>query len=203
MALRDRAALEPRLPAGLLDGLDANIATLSGQAAEAPRARAESKVATVSQNVAIKRAATLAADIRGAIKAAHSSAEVRRAYGVGAATISTVKAARATGEQILTRAASKPEEVREAGVLDADLAGLRAAVDAVVGADTAQENRRAAAPATTRGRNESARRLEDAVRRIAAAGQLQFSGDATRRAEYAGLVAKTAARAKAKPTPAA
>jgi len=197
LVLRDRSALEPRLSAGFIDGLAADVVALGGLSAEAPRARSQSRVATLTQDQAIARGIALVKGIRDVVKAHHASAEIRRAYGVGtAATARTVKATRAVIEAVLARAASKPEEARAAGVLDSDLDALRSALAMIIGADADQENTRAAAPATTRARNEAARRLEDAVRRIAAAGQLQFVNDATRQAEYAALSAKSS---KAKP----
>lgn len=64
LANEDRAALEPRLPSGLLDGMSADLERLGEVVPGAQQKRAEKKAATAAQNETAKQVARLVSDLR-------------------------------------------------------------------------------------------------------------------------------------------
>lgn len=66
--------LEPRLGAGAIDALRANLAALGGAVPNQVAARATSKASTVSQTKAMQTAAELITAIRGSVKS-HKAAD--------------------------------------------------------------------------------------------------------------------------------
>lgn len=136
--------------------------------------------------------------IRPCVKSHGASADVRAGYGVGAKLDKTSpKSVFAAVTGVLRAASADPATAREHGVLDTDIARLTTAAARAQTADTDQDDKRASAPAATRSRNAAAKNVDNAVKRIAAAGALEYATDAKKRAPFEALVPSTV-RAKVK-----
>lgn len=189
LAGEDRESLEPRLGAGLLDGAGADLAQVVPVVSGTKQKRAEKRAATATQNELAQRAAEMVMNIRTALNVSSLSAAAKKRYGVGLRVQPTVVSSVVTGgNALLSQADLTPDEIRGTGVLPADLDGLRALLAELSGADTAQENKKVSAKNATAQRNATLRRLEDAVRKIAAAGLLANAANPERRARYAALL---------------
>ncbi len=201
LATTHAARLTPRLAAGLVDGLAADLTVHGALVPGALTARQEKKGATATVATVAAGAASRIASIRSAITHAGLSAGARKAWGVGqkvqARVVSSVIAA---AELISRRAAAAPEELRAAGILATDVAALSAAAAALGGADRTQESSKLTAKGATAARNAAGRRVLDATRRIATAGQLEFHDDAAVAAEFAALLS-AGAKKQAAPKP--
>jgi hypothetical protein len=196
----DREALEPRLTPSLIDGLTADLTALGLLGPGTVQKRAERSASTLRQEEAAGRVAAIVAAMRGSVRAADLGAASRKSWGVGNKLESRVVGkVIAAGELALARGTSAPDEARAAGILPSDLDSLRAALTALRGADTSQEQSKVDAKQATRARNQAHRRIEDAVKRIAAAGALHFAG--TERATAYAALAASPARRKRDPQP--
>jgi len=82
---------------------------------------------------------------------------------------------------------------------DAALRSSRASEDAARAADDEQDQKRATAPLATKARNAASKSVEEAVKRISAAGALQFAHDKSKRARFEELLSTTSAKKSAKP----
>ncbi|AKF08284.1 hypothetical protein [Sandaracinus amylolyticus] len=203
LATEHRARIDPRLPAGLRDGLSRDIAAIGTLVPEALQTRAERGAATAEQNGAAARAKELVMAIRRTISSADElGASAQRAWGLGLEVRPTVvKSVLAAGDQIVARAAAKPDEARLAGVLESDLDALRAALATTRGADTTQESRKHGAKSATAARDAAMRRIEQSVRKISAVGQLAFVGDGELAKKFDALVPSTRRKPGKKPDP--
>ncbi len=197
LATEDRALIEPRLEAGMIDGASADLAQVVPAVSGAIEKRTEKKASTATQNELAGQVMDAVRTIRTALSVSGLSAAARKRYGVGLSmNARSVKTVVAGANTLLGAAAAAPEEIRSVGVLPADLEALRAALAALTGADTAQENLKIASKRSTAERDATLHRLDAAVRKIAAAGILAHAGDPARRAKYEALLASPA---KAKP----
>jgi len=201
LATRHRAVLEARLGAGAIDGLGSNLTLLGASVAGQVAAREQMKSSTVSQAKALENAALLVTAIRGTVKAHGADKATAKAYGVGTlmnARVPKSVAAAATG--VLTAWSKSADTGRSLGILDTDIAALTTAAAAARAADEEQDHKRVDAPLATKARNEASKAVEVAVKRIAAAGALQFATDAKIRGSFESLVA--GGSSKKKPAPA-
>jgi hypothetical protein len=168
LASAHQAAIEPRLPAGTLDGLAADLQKLGAVVPGALVTRSAAKTATRSQNEALAQGYALVTAIRMSVQRHGAAADVRAAYGVGMKTNPTVVKQVAAGiTLILERAAAKPGEAAELGILQKDLLALGEDLKAITVADGEQEQARAGAPGATKERNRTANRILGAVDVIA------------------------------------
>ncbi|MDI1477156.1 hypothetical protein [Polyangium sp. y55x31] len=188
LALVHAAALDPRLPPGLVEDVLADVEKLGDVVPSAKQARSESVAATSAQNVALAEGHTRVRQVRAAVRRAMAPADVKRGYGVGrklkTRVVSDVKAAI---QQILDRAKEKPAEAESLGIVKKDLDGLALSLTAITDADAKQEQRRASAPLTTQERNRIGNRILAAVARIEGAGRLEFANDPVKRASFEAL----------------
>jgi hypothetical protein len=199
LAQTHQAALEPRLPAGTLDGLTADLQKLGADVPGALVTRSTAKTATVSQNEALAAGYSLVTAIRTSVARRGASAEVRAGYGVGVKTSEkVVKQVAAAISLILKRAGDKPAEAAELGILQKDLAALGEDLAAITAADGAQEAKRAGAPGATKERNRTANQILGAVDVIVGAGVLEFAKEAGVRGEFEALVGGGKGRGKGK-----
>lgn len=197
-----RADIEARLPAGLIDGLGADLQALGQLVPAATQVRHESKGATAGQNTALESAYALVTAVRTAIQRSGQSKDVQKRYGVGAkVNARVVKDVIAATRVIVDRVDAAPDEARAAGVLPADIDALRAAETALRAADVAQETKRASTPLSTKARNQASRRVLSAIDRIAGAGILAFASDATVRARFEALLGAGNSRARGSSSP--
>jgi len=176
-SLATQHGMAERLPAGMLDGLAASIASLGVLVPGAGKARNDAKTATKSQKVVLQQAYWQLRAVRS-LASASPNASVRSAYTVGDRTDpklvgSVAKALR----RVIERATNKPEEARALGILEADVEALRSSLATIVTTDEEQSRKIATLPERTRDRNVEARRILEAVDRIAASGMLRYVGD--------------------------
>lgn len=192
LAGEDRALLEPRLGAGLLEGAQADLARVVEVVSGATEKRAEKVASTATQNELAAQVIQEVMAIRTAINVSGLSAAARKRYGVGLRmSPKTIKSVVAGANAVLNAAEETPDELRSVGVLPSDLEQLRALLAALTGADTVQEGKKITAKQATAERDATLRRLDDAVRKIAAAGVLAHRNNPERRAKYEALLGGT------------
>jgi len=185
----DEGAIVPRLPAGFLDGLAADIAALGTLAAGARQAHLDATLATETQNAELDHAFQLVSAIRTAVRRAKPRPDVRRMYGVGhRLDPRSVTHLVVALSGLIDRATARPDEARDLGLLDRDVAELRELLATIRAANTRQETRRAKAPSSTKERDAAARRVLAAVSRIAGAGIVEFAHDPSKRAPFEALL---------------
>ncbi len=202
LATEHRDVLEARLGAGAIDGLRGNLTTLGGAVPAQVAARASSKASTVTQAKALETVAHLVTAIRGSVKSHKADAATAKAYGVGNRLDPRVPkqvAAAATG--VIDAWNANPDRGRALGLLDSDIATLTAAAASARTADEEQDVKRATAPLATKARNAATKAVEEAVRRISAAGALHFATDKTMRARFEDLLSATTTKKTVKRTP--
>lgn len=189
LAEKHHDALVPRLPAGMVDRLTADLSKLGADVPGALVTRSTAKTATVSQNEALAAGYSLVTGIRTAVQRRGAAAEVRKGYGVGAKiNPKVVKQVAAAIRVILERAAAMPGEAAGLGILQKDLGALGDDLAAILSADGAQEEKRAGAPTATKERNRTANRILEAVDVIVSAGVLEFAKDGEVRGAFEALV---------------
>jgi hypothetical protein len=189
LAQTHQAALEPRLPAGTLDRLTADLQKLGVDVPGALVTRSNAKTATKSQNEALAQGYLLVTAIRTSVVRRGAAADVRAGYGVGAKTSEkVVKQVAAAISLILKRAGEKPAEAAELGILQKDLVALEEDLAEITAADGAQEGKRAAAPGATKERNRTANRILAAVDFVVGAGVVEFAKEAGVRGAFEALV---------------
>lgn len=109
LAQTHQAELVPRLAAGTLDGLTADLQKLGVDVPGALVRRSAAKTATKSQNEALVQGYLLVTAIRTSVQRRGAPADVRAAYGVGVKTSEkVVKQVAAAITMILNRAGAKP-----------------------------------------------------------------------------------------------
>lgn len=205
LANAKKAALEPRIPAGTLAGLEEDVGALVAAVPSAITARAGAKSATVAQKAALERAQSRIQAVRTVVRNAHAPKEVQHAYGVGSAlTARSLPKVMAAITQILERTVAMPSEAAELGILQADIDALSAIKDEVAAANTTQEKLRASAPLGTKERNRIANRIVRATKRIKGAASIAFADSPTELAPFKELTLgprKTNGKGKAPSAP--
>lgn len=202
LAVTHAAALGPRLPEGLVQGLSQDIEKLGEAVPGAKQARSEAVAATSAQNVALEQGHAQMQQIRAAVRRAKAPADVRRAYGIGQKVNKTnMRDVKAVIQQILGRAKENPAEAASLGIVQKDLDALALALVAITNADAVQEQKRASAPVTTQERNRMGNRILAAVARIEGAGRMEFAKDEAKRASFEALGAGARKRAPKESTP--
>lgn len=193
-----KAQLEPRLAAGLIDGLRADTAEFLGKRVEAGNALDTLKTATKEQNAAIAEALRLLRPARASVNA-RTEKNKSAAFGVSKA-INADKVTSVLGalEAFLQGAAKYPEVVRGAGLLTAELDTLRGLAASLASADQAQEKQKHARKIPTANRNAVQARIESAVAAISHAGQIAFAAKPDTAARFADLVPSGPKRAAKK-----
>jgi hypothetical protein len=176
LAQEFRAAVEPRLPGGLLDALKKDLDAL-----EAPGEENQSKVARVrgftsTQEQAAEKALLWCSTVREALKRGRAPTDVKKAAGVGMNfSRGKVEAVVASARTVQDAYARFPEAFRAVGVLPADMKNGERLASALIYADLNQETEKVKKTQTTSARNALRKRIEDAVDRIRAAGLLQYN----------------------------
>ncbi|MGV3621878.1 MAG: hypothetical protein ACO1OB_13725 [Archangium sp.] len=184
-----RAQLEPRLAAGLIDGLKADTAAFLGKRVEAGNALESLKTATKEQNAAIAHVLALLRPARAAVKASTREKEKTSAFGISKEIQDTVvKSVIGAAHAFLQGAEKHPELARAAGVLSGDLDTLRALAASLASADQAQEKTKGARKIPTANRTAFQRRIEGAIASISHAGQLAFAAKPEIAARFKALI---------------
>lgn len=150
LAVKHRAVLEPRLAAGFIDGLKADANTVRAASDTAADSRGTRRGATISQNDAMASGAGLIVRIRALVRTGQPNAkQLWRDVGVGVKPNGSVGRVTAGLRQLLNAATRFPAELRAAGVLQTDLDQAQAALDALVAADSSQEQKKLTAKQAT------------------------------------------------------
>lgn len=195
LAVKHRAALEPRLPAGFVDGLKADADSVRAAADSAADTRGSKRGATISQNDALAAGARLIGSIRALVRTGQPNAkQLWRDLGVGLATNGSLGRVTAGLTQILNASTRFPAELRAAGVLQTDLDQARAALGALVAADSSQEQKKLTAKQATQALTATRVRLENNLVHLASIAGASLSAADARL--FADLIPRTAAAKK-------
>jgi hypothetical protein len=190
--------LSPRLDPALLTTLTADLGLLGAVVPAAKGAKEDSVQATAHQSSALEQGHRMVTAVRAAVGRTRPGRNVSLAYGVGTKTSkNVVKDVKNALQKIIDRASDNPEEAASFGILPADVKAYTDQIAAIDAADQAQEHARARAPLSTKVRNATARRILEAVDRIAGAGMIAFATSPTERASFEALI-KRARRAMPK-----
>jgi hypothetical protein len=168
-------ALTPRLPSGLIDGLESDLTTVEGKVASSIIAPSVLKSLTADQNAATTNGHAFVVAVREAIVRARATDTQRRAFGVGLPIqrnlVSQVSAGLTAVIDGMTR---YPDLSRSAGLLESDLDAARAMLETINATNAVQERGKEVRKLTTAARNAAAVRLEKAIDRVAGVGALTF-----------------------------
>src|SRR6185312_4125833 len=127
LAVQNRAQVEPRLPAGTIADLAADLTTLGAPPAPAPAAAAPAPAAP-SLVDALATAESLLTALSSAIHATKPGASVRKAFGVGGKPpAKEPKAIGAALKKIAAEAAADPSGALALGILPEDVAAANKA----------------------------------------------------------------------------
>jgi hypothetical protein len=185
-----QAALDPRLPAGTVANLAADLATLGADPLPTPPP-GQTPPATPPPSLAeaMATAVTLITALHEAIRGAQPKADVRKAYGASSKTpTKEAKALLADGEKIVTQAQANPSQALSLGILPTDVAALvQALSDLTVAENLAKGKSGGAGGSTGKERHAAEVRMHEAVARISGVGVLAFATNAAVRAEFAAL----------------
>jgi hypothetical protein len=168
LAVKHRALLEPRLSAGFIDGIKADADAVRAASDAAADARGTTRSATISQNEALDLGAKLVSRIRALVRTGQpTNKALWRDIGVGTRTNGSVARVTAALTQVLNAANRFPAELRAAGVLPGDLDEARAALSALVAADSSQEGKKVSSRQATQALNATRVRLENNLMHLA------------------------------------
>jgi len=203
MSRPDRPKLDPRLKPGIFDGLVADTGLLFEKAVGAGSARQTRKAATKMQSNAAGRLIALIMAMRSTMKRNRVDGPILTMAGVGKKVNATVvKSVVEAAEDMAKACNAYPVQVRDAGVLPADVERLFALRAQLTTADSAQEDTKLTAKELTAARNAAHKRVKDAIAAIVGAAELAFVDDPARVARYQALV-PTKSAAKKAPAPVA
>lgn len=193
LAIEHRAQLDPRLPSGTIDGLNADLRTLGVSPApqlSAPAAPPPSPQAP-SLAEALGVAMNLVTAIHETVLGARAKPAVRKAYGAASKAVGKeVKSVLAAAEKIVAQATGNPSEALALGILPADITALQAAERDLSAAEAAAHGNGGQAEATRAEKRAAAARILEAASRIAGAGALSFAQNAAIRAQFEALKLK-------------
>lgn len=185
----DRPKIEPRVGAGLIDGLVADLPYLRDVAVWVTDARQAKNAATKGQTNAAEMLFNLVMAGRAAIKFKKLDAEVGTRAGVGKSmNLRVVKSVLDGAEMMIQAYAQFPDQLRYAGILPADIDQLQALRAQLTTVDVAQEAAKLTSKEKTRLRNEAHKRVKAAIASIVGAAELAFVYKPERRALYRALV---------------
>lgn len=191
LAIEHRAQLDPRLPAGTIDGLGADLHTLGVSPTPQLSTPAEPSPQPPTLADALKTAANLVTAIHATVLGAKAKPAVRKAYGAASKAVENdVKRVLAAAELIAAQATANPSEALALGILPADITALRAAEADLTAAEKAAHGNGGQAGATKKEKHAAATRMVETVARIAGVGALSFAQNAPVRAQFEALTPK-------------
>ena len=192
LAMAHEAVLQPRLPAGLIATLAADLTLLGAPpgaaAAHAPAAPAAPAPPAVSLADATAHAVALITAIHQAVRGSKASPAVRKLYGASGKAAKVPKAVAKEGQKIVNQAKIDPSQALSLGILPSDVVDLGEALQALLTAEIAAGSRGGAAGTTAKQRRAATVSMNDAVARIAGAGVLAFATNASVRAQFESLM---------------
>jgi hypothetical protein len=196
LATLHQADVEPRVPAGMIPGLAADLTLLGANPnppATPPPAPGPAPAAPPTLAQAMASAVAITSAIHDAIHGAKATSAVRKAYGVTSRVATKEpKAVIAEGEKMLAQAQKDPTQALSLGILPADTAALAATLGDLTAADTAAKAKGAGAAGgvTAKEMRAAETRMHEAVARIAGAGVLAFARNPAVRAEFEAIKPK-------------
>ncbi len=198
LATKNKASIEPRLSAGLLDGLVADLDVFDGKQSAATLAKESLREATRGQNAAGEAASSFLGLARSAITRSGANATVRAAFGLSLRpNPGKVQSVITALDAFEAGAARAPDVVRAAGILTADLDKLRALRGALAASDANQEATKLTRKLPLLDRKQTQVRIEKAVDAIINAGAMAFADEPAVVALFRALVpARPAAKKK-------
>jgi hypothetical protein len=189
LAKKDKAKVQPRLEAGILEGLGEDLGHLREGSGNAAVLRAQKVAKTRTQNENVARVVTLVQATRNAAKAAGLGKAVLKAMGVGRKiNPGLVKSVRAAAAMVVEAYGTHTAEMRRAGILPEDIDALIGTAGSLEAADSQKEQAKVASWQGTEARKAAQLRVEQAVGLILAAAELALSEDPARLALYRAVV---------------
>ncbi len=200
----DRSRLEPRLAAGLIDGLAADLPLLLDAAMQAADTRQAKKASTKTQVAAAERLQDQVMALRSVLRMRKAPAELCTLAGVGKPVKSGVVGSILESAALMLSAYdSRPADFRLLGVLPADIEAVRTLYGQLASADQAQEALKVTAREKTARRNAAHKRVQEAIAAIAGAAELAFLGRPDRLELYRSLVPRRPAPSRKPANPSA
>lgn len=197
-----RSVMEPRMPAGAIDGLGTDLGTIGGVVPNTIAARTEKKAATQTERVTAKEIGLHVLSIRALIQDTYSDKAVLKAWGVGQKMDNKVtKQVLAAGTVIVNRFAAAPQEGRDAGVTDEDIATLTQQLSSLQGADSSQGEKGRSSKEATAVRDATLVRIENTSQTAGLRGRQAFLNNPSVRARFEALLAPYGAKPKKKAPP--
>jgi hypothetical protein len=179
-----KTEIEARLP-GVSSRLGNDLESIKIVIPGAIQARNVCVALTHAQRALIEKGCERAREVRETIRRGGATTEVQKAYGIGRRLNpnkpGTVIAAL---QQIVERAIKVPEEAAEFGLIADDVSALSSLVDALLKADTEQDQKLASAPLSTKERNRTGNRIIQTIVLIAGAGRSAFVDNPEVRARF-------------------
>ena len=167
--------LEPRLSAGLLSGLPADITQLESLFTGRPAKTQEVKGLTGTEADIARKGARWVSAVREMVKRRATGTGLPKAVGVGMQVYQANSKSTATAlEAVLTAARENPEAIRACGILETDLQKGQAMLESISGArDTQDIGMKDKKDLTTR-KDTLQIRIEKAIEEISTAGYFHF-----------------------------
>ena len=186
---KDRPRIEPRVGAGIIDGMFADMPVLRESTLDARDARRAKKTATLGQDAAALSLFARVMAARVALKRGKLDKEVLARAGVGKSiTVKVVASVLDGARAILEAYAAFPDLLRSVGVLPSDIEQIRTLAASLETVDAAQEHTKVTSKEKTATRNAALKRVKDAISIIVGAAGLQFVDDPGRLALYEAIL---------------
>jgi hypothetical protein len=167
--------IEPRVSAGLLDGLPADIAQLESLFTGRPAKTIEVKGMTGSEKDVARKGGEWVSAIREAVKRRAKGTGLPKAVGVGEAVHGDQSTSVASAVEAVLKAAQEyPDEIRACGVIESDIQKGQAILDSLVGARNTQDTGMKGKKNLTTQKNTIQIRIEKAIEEISTGGYIQF-----------------------------
>jgi hypothetical protein len=167
--------LEPRLSAGLLSGLPADITRLESLFTGRPAKTQEVKGLTGTEADIAKKGARWVSAVREMVKRRATGTGLPKAVGVGMQVYQANSKSTATAlEAVLTAARENPEAIRACGILETDLQKGQAMLEAISGARHTQDIGMKDKKDLTTQKDTLQMRIEKAIEEISTSGYIQF-----------------------------
>jgi hypothetical protein len=200
--LDEHGAVTARLPSGHAEYLKQRLTELGASVPAQKVARQAARQSSADQRLALTQVRLLLTAIRDAVRTdADATAADRKEYGVGQRLgLESPKALIAAAQGVLKAARAKPQRAQTLSILPEDVTKLEALLQAAIAADANEDSSRAAAPLSTKRRNELTKNVSDAVKKIAGAGILAFALDEKVRVQFEALIEGPAKRSPKTPS---
>lgn len=188
--------LNPRLDAGRIEGLGADVGELRGNSQKLLSAMLERNSSTEAQDKMVGTGYGLVSSVREAIRRRYPrDPEIKDLFGIGhRVEQKSVESVARAMQGIIDAADKKPEVVRQAGILPADVDEIRAVRMALVSADVDQEGKKLSAKEATAKRAATQLRVEEAVDCIFGAAKMAFRDQPEIFAKFEAVLPKSPAR---------